>query len=101
MDDVEIAINVIPSIYLHVDYNEIGTAFEVAKIVRVDPFQEGSIITYNELVKPFDDPEENKGRLGLARYYVTETEEKIREAIETSLKYKQVALDAVSSILKD
>ena len=97
MDDVEIAINIIPSIYLHVDYNDFGTAFEVAKIVRVDPFQEGTIITYDEWVKPFDDPEKNAGRLGLARYYVSESAEKIREAMETSLRYKQVALDAINS----
>ena len=96
-NEIEIGVKVLTRIYLHVDGNELGTAFEVAKIVRVDPFQEGTIITYDEWVKPFDDPEKNAGRLGLARYYVSEIAEKIREAMETSLRYKQVAMDAINS----
>lgn len=91
MNEIEIGIKVTPNIYLHVEGEELGTSFESDKITDVTEFKDGSIITYMEGHDLSD--------MMPLHYFVREKQEEIREAINTSLEYKAVALKAIGSII--
>lgn len=83
-NEIEIGVKVLTRIYLHVDGNELGTAFDPSKIAAVTPFEEGSIVKYVD--------EETH------RYFVTEKEEDINTAIKNATLYKNAALKAINEI---
>ena len=93
MDGIEIGIKVIVNIYLHVEGNEIESAFDHDRIVRVyeDDNDGGSLIEYSETGGEYS------SKMVSNYYRVAERKSDIEEAIKKAREYKLACLKAVDS----
>ena len=93
-NDIEIGMNIIPNIYLHLENEELATPFDVRKIFGVYPLpNSGTIITYAEI-----NPQDEKGFTEL-HYYVREKSDYINDAIHKAKEYREFCINSLSEYI--
>ena len=95
MENIEIGIDIVAKLYLHVTGNDLPTPFEVKKITAVEEKDLGTVITY---VEP---PNRFSSSVSSMEYIVDESVEDINKAIEDSKRYRDAAIDTINSMLEN
>jgi hypothetical protein len=89
---IEIGMNIVPTIYLHVENFDMESQFDVRKIGEIYPLngesENGCIVAYVE------DPSCSR------HYYVQESAEQVKEAMKMAKKYRDVCLKALDKYLE-
>lgn len=84
MQDIEIGIDIVAKLYLHVASNDLPSPFEVKKITDVKEGELGTIVTYSG-----------------HDFIVTESVEDIKKSIEDAQAYRDAAINAINLMLKE
>ena len=89
MTDIEIGMNVVAKLYLHIIGNGLPTPFEAHKMAMLEDSDFGTVIHYEEY--PGAEP---------TSIIVNESREEINEALEEAAKYRDAGLNAIQSMLE-
>lgn len=94
MTDIEIGMNVVAKLYLHILDNEFPTPFEAHKIDKLENSDFGTIVFYKEMADVSSD-------IKPVTYIVSETIEEINEALHDAKKFRDAGLNAIRSMLNE
>ena len=92
-EDIEIGIKITPSIYLNIREDLGNVPFDVDHIIKVEATENGSMVYVAEPEGPVS------SRIVVNEYFVTNSCDKIKEAIDDARMYKLAGLERIKELL--